>query len=196
MARNPQPVFVNLINRGMKEGMAPWMRSSRAWYMSKTRKYSKAQTQKTITRDSSRRESDVQVGSMYFFRYDAKYKNELPYWDAFPLIFPFSAGPGYIMGINLHYLPPMLRAKLMDELYPLMTDASYSSSTRLNLSYGMLSSMSKYFKPCIKKYLYSHIKTQFYKVEPAEWEVAMFLPTADWQGAGSSKVYADSRRKF
>lgn len=196
MARRPQPTFVNLINRGMKEGMAPWMRSSRAWYMDKARKFSGNQTRKTITRDSSRREGDVQVGSMYFFKYDAKHKAKLPYWDAFPLIFPFDAGRGYIMGINLHYLPPMMRAKLMDELYPLMTDASYSDKTRLNLSYGTLRSVSKYFNPCIKKYLYSHIRSSFYKVEPTEWEVAMFLPTADWQGAGSSTVYSDSRRKI
>ena len=196
MARKPQPVFVNILNRGMKQGMAPWMRSSRSWYMSKTRKYSGNQSRKTITRDSNRASRGVSVGSMYFFKYDAKHKATLPYFDAFPLIFPFDAGPGYIMGINLHYLPPMMRAKLMDELYPLMTDQNYNENTKLNLSYGMLKSMSKYFQPCIKKYLYSHVQSQFYKVEPTEWEVAMFLPTADWQGASSSKVYSDSRRKL
>ena len=46
-----------------------------------------------------------EIGKMYLFQYDAKHKKILPYWDRFPLIFPFDYAKDGFYGINLHYLP-------------------------------------------------------------------------------------------
>ena len=53
------------------------------------------------------------VGQMYLFQYDAKFKDILPYWDMWPLIFPFDYAKNGFYGINLHYLPPNARIDLM-----------------------------------------------------------------------------------
>ena len=53
------------------------------------------------------------IGRLYLFQYDAKMKDILPYWDVWPLIFPFDYAPNGFYGINLHYLAPKDRIKLM-----------------------------------------------------------------------------------
>ena len=92
---------------------------------------------------------------MYTFFYDPKTKKDLPYYDRFPLIFKIKNVSGGFLGINMHYLPPQLRARLMDALYPLVTNRKYDETTRLRLTYDVLNSAAKYrfFKPTIKKYL-------------------------------------------
>jgi hypothetical protein len=48
----------------------------------------------------------------------------------------------------------------------------------------------------MKHYLFKHVKSRFALVEKPEWEIATFLPTADWNKASASKVYKESRRKM
>jgi hypothetical protein len=57
------------------------------------------------------------IGKMYSFVYDPKTKEQLPYYDIYPLVFPIEYYNDGFLGINLHYLPPVLRARLMDALY-------------------------------------------------------------------------------
>lgn len=133
------------------------------------------------------------VGSMFLFQYDAKHKETLPYWDMFPLIFPIEMDATGFLGINLHYLPPNLRATLFSSLMRLR---SKNPKRDLVVNYQLLtkySSMS-YFKPCVKRYLYSHVRSKFMYIEPDEWQIAIFLPLQKFQKASAGKVYADSRK--
>src|SRR5580765_4984034 len=57
------------------------------------------------------------IGKMLFFQYDAKTKDKLPYWDMFPLAFLFKVSNNSALGINMHYLPPVERARLMMALW-------------------------------------------------------------------------------
>ena len=59
------------------------------------------------------KKTKVDIGSMYLFRYDAKFKDKLPYFDAFPLCLPFEPTNNGFWGINLHYLPYLLRVKIV-----------------------------------------------------------------------------------
>ena len=129
-------------------------------------------------------------------QYDAKNKDTLPYYDRFPLIFPINIVRGGFMGMNMHYLPPMLRAKLMDELYDVASNDKFDARTRLEVSYKLLSSASKFslFKPTVKRYLSSHVKSRFVKIESSEWDIALFLPLQNFVGASKQKVWADSRK--
>ena len=145
---------------------------------------------------SGRAVSKIEIGSMYLFRYDPKHKDTLPYYDRFPLIFPINTAKGGFLGINFHYLPPQLRAKLMDGLYGVVTNQNYDETTKIRASYGILNGAAKYkeFKPTVKHYLDSQVRSKFMYVNPAEWDIALFLPTAQFVGATKQKVYADSRR--
>lgn len=137
--------------------------------------------------------NQIWPGSMFLFQYDAKHKETLPYWDKFPLVFPFSYESDGFLGLNLHYLPHSMRASLMSNL---MDRTSPNRHQDLKLSYQILSAYSslKYFKPCVKRYLYSHVKSQFLYITPEEWPIAIFLPLQRFQKASDGKVYADSRK--
>ena len=134
-------------------------------------------------------------GMMYLFSYDAKYKETLPYFDRFPLVFPFHLDSKGFLGMNMHYIPHLLRAKLMDALYDLASHTQYDEKTKLRMSYQLLNSSSqyKYFKPCVKKYLFSQLQSKFLLVPSNEWDIALFLPLERFN-KNKRTVWNDSKR--
>jgi len=149
-----------------------------------------------VSQQSDRLVSQLTVGRMYMFAYDPKTKDDLPYYDKFPLIFPFRRVQGGFYGINMHYLPHVLRARLMDNLYTLANNTNKDDTTKLRLSYQLLDSAAKfrYFKPCVKHYLNSQVKSRFLWIPANQWETALFLPLERFTGATKQQVWRDSRR--
>lgn len=149
-----------------------------------------------VNQQSDRLVSQLTVGRMYMFAYDPKTKDDLPYYDKFPLIFPFRRVQGGFYGINMHYLPHMLRARLMDNLYTLANNTNKDDTTKLRLSYQLLDGAAKfrYFKPCVKHYLNSQVKSRFLWIPANQWETALFLPLERFTGATKQQVWRDSRR--
>jgi len=155
-----------------------------------------------VNRRSLMREDPVEqraksaAGSMYMFFYDPKHRATLPYYDSFPLIIAVGPAPGGFYGLNLHYLPIPLRAKFLDELVGITNNSRYDESTKFDMSYQYLKSTSsmKYFKPCYKHYLTKQVEGKLAYIPPPEWEIATFLPAAQWQKGGRSQAYADARK--
>lgn len=141
--------------------------------------------------------SQLLIGKMIMFIYDPKTKAKLPYYDTFPLVFPIKLYDDGYLGINLHYLPPNARAVLMGNLYSTLQSKD-DDNKKLAISYEILKSASRFqlFKPCIKRYLYNHVKSKFLLVEPKEWDAALMLPTAQFQKASEQKVWNDSMEQF
>jgi hypothetical protein len=152
--------------------------------------------ERLLTQTSDRLTNKVVVGRMYLFLYDPKTKDELPYYDRIPLIFPFQkVGDGFY-GLNLHYLPPILRARLMDALHTLANNDAYDDTTKLRLSYKILQNAAKfkYFKPCFKHYLNNHVRSRFLWVPASNWNSVVFLPLDRFVKARREKVWRDSTR--
>lgn len=175
-------------------------KASRRWFREKAQAVRGVNVNRTIDQSPAARRSKRMtasgIGQMFHFFYDAKHKATLPYWDQFPLIFPIELSKGSMLGINMHYLPLDMRAKLMDALYTIAERNQHNTVTRIKLSYGVLKGASRfvYFKPCIKRYLFPHVKSEFMRILPQEWDMALFLPTARFVGASETKVFRDSRK--
>lgn len=142
--------------------------------------------------------NDNHIGKMYFFMYDPKHKATLPYYDTFPLIFPIELYKDGFLGINLHYLPPMARARLMDALYETVNNKRYDATTKLKINYQILKGASQYsaFKPCIKRYLFSFMRSNFIRINPEVWDYALQLPVANFQKQSQETVWLESMLKF
>ena len=142
--------------------------------------------------------SRLMVGQMYLFSYSPKTKNDLPFYDRLPLVFPFRRTADSFYGINLHYLPYAYRARLMDALYSLTSDRNYNENTKLKLSYGILNAASRYrfFKPCVKQYLNSHVQSRFINIFANEWDMALFLPLERFEKATKQQVSKESIKQF
>lgn len=190
-------LFQKLEIEAFRKGITPRSKESMAWFRNKAQKLSPSR--RDLLRDESLTlKNRPRVGDMFMYFYDPKTKDTLPYYDRFPLTILVDRAPKGFYGLNLHYLPLDIRAKFLDTLLDNLTNKRYDESTRFRLSYEMLKGASrlKAFRPCFKRYLSAHVRSRFAKVEAPEWEIATFLPTADFEKASSTEVYRDSRRKM
>ena len=196
-------VFKELIYQGIQAGQVPARTAqAREWYRDAARQFqgmSSIQPSRVVRQFEKKRQvGDVEPGNMYLFRYDPKGKKTLPYYDSFPLIFPVEKYSDGFLGINFHYLPPVLRAKLMDAVYSTVTNKKYDTTTKVRLSYDILKGASKYkaFKPTVKHYLNDHVRSPFLEITAVEWDIALFLPFERFQKATKETVWTDSRSKI
>lgn len=189
-------IFQRLELQAFRAGITPRTKESREWFRKKIKNMRSIKREALMKEDPLKQTSQEIVGSMYMFFYDPKHKATLPYYDAFPLVIVVGPAEGGFYGLNLHYLPPILRAKMLDALMDITSNTKFNDSTRFKMSYELLvkSSKLKYFEPCFKHYLNEHVQSKFSMVPAPEWEIATFLPTADFRKANSKKVYYDSKK--
>jgi hypothetical protein len=179
-----------------KEGLTPRTNKARAWLRAKVKDLNP--TRQGIMADRIRLKDRSIIGRMYFFYYDPKTKDTLPYYDRFPLVLPIERYPDGILGLNLHYIHPKQRIILLDKLSEFANNDKYDKTTKLRLSYDLLKSASRIFEatPCIKRYLFGHVESRFLEIDASEWDIAALLPVESFVGANTNKVYTDSRKKF
>jgi len=179
-----------------KAGVEPRTQESYKWFIEKMK------TLRTINRTTVLRDPNLikknkpLAGRMYMYFYDPKTKDTLPYYDRFPLILMVGPAPGGFYGLNLHYLAPVLRAKMLDGLISITNNKRFDETTKVKLNYNLLTSVKKlrWYEPCFKRYLLTNVKKQMVMVEASEWETAVFLPTEDFAKANKRKVWRESKK--
>lgn len=177
-------LFQKLEIEAFRAGIKPRTKESMDWFRRKATQLGRVG--KSIMNDEAvKLQTSMKdpVGNMYMFFYDPKHKKTLPYYDKFPLIIMIGPAEGGFYGLNLHYLPPTLRAVVLDNL--LAED---------NKELAVKKVPNKYITPMIKHYLTDHVKSRFALVDKPEWEIATFLPTAQFEKANASTVYTNSKR--
>ncbi|MDC3266484.1 hypothetical protein OAU13_01010 [bacterium] len=192
------PGFVKLLRQAEQDGIVlDNSKQSLEWLRKKYATIRPSDVvEKRFLSETDRRRNVALVGRMYMFLYKPKYKDELPYYDRFPLVFPFRRVAGGFYGLNLHYLAPKYRAILMDQLYGLLNNTEFDDTTRLKMTYKVLDSSSKYrwFRPCVKHYLKSHMQSTLIYIEPTEWNLALFVPSEQFRKDNKRNVWQDSYR--
>lgn len=140
----------------------------------------------------------VFLGSLYFFMYDPKLKDVLPYYDQFPFVLVLDRNPTSFLGLNFHYLSPYYRALLFDVLYTLRQEHADTLKTRIQATYDLLAATAKYkqFRPCLKRYLNIHIQSPLIQVGVEEWPIALFLPVESFMKSTSQNVWEKSEESF
>lgn len=195
-----QGIFTNILQQGRTDRnttgfIKPGTNEARDWYRSKAQEIRSVKVESIVRNNPAYNRNLIRPGFMYLFNYDPKMKDELPYYDRYPLVFPFKATEDGFLGMNLHYIPHIYRARLMDQLYNLVNNNKFNETTKIRASYSFLNSASryKYFKPCVKQYLYSHVRSKFLLVPANEWDLALFLPLERFVKKNKFTVYRDSR---
>ena len=188
-------LFQTLELEAFRKGITPRTAESRDWFRRRVQSIRRVNRSQLMKEEPIQLKNQFVPGAMVMFFYDPKLKKTLPYYDGFPLVIVLDKAEGGFLGLNLHYLPPTLRAKFLDALLEVASDTKYNDQTKFDVTYSLLKRAAKfkYFKPCIKHYLTDHIRSRFGFVPAPEWEIATFLPTADWQKASGSAVYKDSK---
>ena len=189
-------LFQKLELEAFRAGINPRTQASREWFKRRVQRLTRINRDALMREEEINRRASHSYGSMFMYFYDPKHKDKLPYYDRFPLTIPIEPAEGGFRGINLQYLPPILRAKFLDALLNVTNNKKYDESTKFRLTYELLNGTRnlRYFKPCFKHYLLSQLKSRFAEVPAPEWEIATFLPTAQWEKASAGRVYSDSRK--
>lgn len=191
-------LLAKLEYEAFRGGIKPRSKESVQWFMQKAQGLGDVNRRKLMKDDllTQTRSRVPIMGSLCMYFYDPKHRKTLPYYDTFPLVFMVDKAPNGFYGLNMHYLPPKLRAVLFDNLLELASNKRYDDSTRLRMSYALLKGTAKmkHFAPCFKHYLTNHVESKVVRVEPPEWEVALFLPTEQFNKANKRTVWAESRK--
>lgn len=191
-------LFDKLEAEAFRKGYAKRSKEAQKWFMQKTKNMGQVPMNKLLTDERVTKKQRPRVGDMFHFTYDPKHRKTLPYYDRFPLIIMVKKAPGGFYGLNLHYLPPKLRAIFLDRLTEVANNKKFDESTRLKINYDLIKGANKYryFKPCFKHYLTEHVDSKIVKIDASEWDIAIFLPTENFAKAGTRKVWKDSKGMY
>jgi hypothetical protein len=145
--------------------------------------------------------SKILPGRMYMFSYDPLGKGTpgLPYYDRFPLILPFETTSNGFIGINFHYLPPLIRLKLLERLSSYTANKNSNDiTTRIKADWSVLKNASRFkeVKPSVKRYVSSQVRSRFLYIDPEDWATAILLPTEKFVGKSKGYVYNQSKQQM
>lgn len=142
--------------------------------------------------------STLTPGKLFFFYYDPKHKETLPYYDQFPLVIPFAKEKGAFRGLNLHYLDYQMRMALFNELLKVTGNQKLTPSSKIKYSWGIVKNMAKLApaQACVKMYLDNHVVQPFCEIPHEFWHTAMMLPVQRFVGSSKESIWAEAKRKY
>jgi hypothetical protein len=179
------------------------MRQSLDWFTMQIKALNRSTyRQSRLMGETSRMTTYPVPGRMYLYQYDAITKDDLPYWDKFPCIFYIDKlsknGHNYWYGLNLHYLPPPMRLKLLISLYDLANNDRFDATTRLKLTYDILMRLSRAKNLgadfAFKMYRDDGLESKFLEIPSSSWPMVALLPTEQFQKASKQKVWHDAKQ--
>ena len=191
-------LFDALESEAFRKGLTARSKEANDWFAKNVKKLGKLGPGKVLNDDRLKKQAGASPGDMVMYTYKPKYWKTLPYYDTFPLAIIVGKAPGGFHALNLHYLPPKVRAIFLDKLNDVTNNQKFDDSTKFKLTYKLLKATAnyKYFAPCYKHYLTPNVTSNVMKVNSSEWNIAIFLQTAAFRKKSQRYVWGQSRRKY
>ena len=169
-----EETYFDKISKQIKTGNEPYK-----WYRNRIKELGTPNVPELLR--SGKLQGKPHIKHLNIFVYAPKFAKKLPYYDTFPLVMYLKSAEGGFYGLNFHYLPYALRARLLDAAGQDKLDVSAVENSRLT-------------KPTIKRYLYGYARSMFRKVDSEDNLTAIMLPVQRFKKASDSKVWGDSRK--
>lgn len=175
-----------------KTEVVTYTMASMVWYKNRLVN-AKINESEILRGEVGKRRSKCSIGKMFFFRYYAKYHEDLPYYDQFPLTLFFHEDSKHLWGINLHYLSPEVRLVVFKRLMDIIGAKYIDDRQKINVTWQTLKDMaqSKWIKHAVKCYLKDNFKSYPQEVQPEEWIGAIFLPVERFIRQTKQAVWRD-----
>ena len=173
------------IRQVVKTGQEPFQ-----WYRNRIKEFG-APSQRELLRDG-RLAGRFHVGRLNMFVYDPKLKAKLPYYDTFPLVLPIKRYSDGFLGINFHYLPYALRARLLEQVMKIDGRGS-KEDMQIIAGWSKLDRV-RLIKPTVKRYLNNHVRSRFRRIDSEDFVTAIMLPIQRFKKGSASTIWADSRK--
>ena len=166
--------YFDKISKQIKTGNEPF-----TWYRNRIKELGTPNTAELLR--SGKLAKRPHEGFLNMYIYAPKLKDKLPYYDTFPLIMYLKPAEKGFYGLNFHYLPYALRARLLDA----------AGQNELNVNEVIKSRLTK---PTIKRYLFGYLRSMCLRIEPEDNLTAIMLPVQRFKKASTATVWADSRK--
>ena len=169
-----EETYFDKISKQIKTGNEPFR-----WYRNRIKELGTPNTAELLR--SGKLAKRPHEGFLNMYIYAPKLAKKLPYYDTFPLIMYLKPAEKGFYGLNFHYLPYALRARLLDA----------AGQDELNVNAVFRSNLTK---PTIKRYLFGYLRSMCLRIEPQDNLTAIMLPVQRFKKAGENKVWGDSRK--
>ena len=169
-----EETYFDKISKQIKTGNEPF-----TWYRNRIKELGTPNTAELLR--SGKLAKRPHEGFLNMYIYAPKLKDKLPYYDTFPLIMYLKPAEKGFYGLNFHYLPYALRARLLDA----------AGQNELNVNEVIKSRLTK---PTIKRYLFGYLRSMCLRIEPEDNLTAIMLPVQRFKKASTATVWAESRK--
>ena len=169
-----EETYFDKISKQIKTGNEPF-----TWYRNRIKELGTPNTAELLR--SGKLAKRPHEGFLNMYIYAPKLKDKLPYYDTFPLIMYLKPAEKGFYGLNFHYLPYALRARLLHA----------AGQNELNVNEVIKSRLTK---PTIKRYLFGYLRSMCLRIEPEDNLTAIMLPVQRFKKASTATVWADSRK--
>ena len=112
--------------------------------------------------------TDLTVGNLVMFRYNAKTARDLPFYDRSPLVLVVAEEDEIFYGTNIHYYKPKERVGIVEYL---REDIQSGGEDYMGFLFGSAG---------FHKYLKSYVRSLFLEVAAEEWGKASLLPAEEF----------------
>lgn len=150
------PIHIDILNYN-KQSLPKRSEESRKWFDTKVKSISNVESTKNIG------------NNIILFKHFGNEKQS--YQDVFPIIYPVDINKDSIIGFNLHYIPPIHRAYLMDNLIKDL-NKPFNANNKFIKSLNAVQN----FSSSMKKYSIKNIRSKIIQINPDEWKQTLFLP--------------------
>ena len=116
-------------------------------------------------------------GELNLFGYFPEKPDRLSYYDLFPIVLPLVKHRNGFTGLNFHYLPLVLRVKLLTLLAEAYGD---ESTQRINVTYFMIRNM-RLIRPVIRRYIRSQVETLYLRIPLDDMLIGILLPVQQFR---------------
>lgn len=117
---------------------------------------------------------------MVLFKYDATHGNLNGYWDKYPIVLIVRPLPEHFFGFNLHYIEPVMRKKIIDTVYKIVSESMGSRELKFKYLYPFLDGLVKikHFNHAYKNYNYANLESKFVIINHEYYDLVANLPIA------------------
>ena len=135
------------------------------------------------------RKTLINDGNLYVFNYNPKTAEKLEFYDITPCVFVIDVLPDGFLGLNLHYLPPSERNRLLYFIKQSSKQGNFLSLIQ------QIKQKYPYYNKIIKRYLYTHIITNIHMIENKYYPLVANLPLGKFMKEDIKSVYRDTLSK-
>ena len=132
------------------------------------------------------------LGELVAFRYDPKHKETLPVYDTLPLVLILSVKRTHFYGINLHYIKPSIRKKIMERLLSAKLATGDNQLLYIQKIAPVLNMLSQHtpFAPYFRNYLPEQLKSKIAVIGTDHWKAVSEMPLQNFKKVKENTVWS------